>query len=229
MIEHKPKKTAVCWSSGKDSCLALYRLLNESKNVVCLLSMVSERDERNHAHGIKLEILKLQAEALGIPLMLVDSAGDYEMSLATALTDLKQKHGVDEIVFGSLYSEEDRKWNEDVAFRAGLEPLFPVWITQNEANKLLDEFITLGFSAIVCRASEKHFDQTWAGRFLDRRFYEEIQQHNVCPMGEFGEYHTFVLDGPIFQKRVTIMKSGVVLNSGLWSLDVQQCQLIDKY
>jgi diphthine-ammonia ligase len=228
LAETKDKKVAVCWSSGKDACLALNRLLKENKNVACLLSMVSEKDERNHAHGIRLEILKSQAEALQIPLVLVDSAGNYEESLIRALTQLKEEQGVTEIAFGSLYSHEDRKWNEEVAYKAGLHPLFPVWISPVDSLKLLEEFISLGFSAVVCRASEKHFDQTWAGRFLDWSFFNEIQKHDLCVMGELGEYHTFVLDGPIFHKRVNLNLSGVVLNSRLWSLDVQQSQLIDK-
>jgi diphthine-ammonia ligase len=228
LAETKDKKVAVCWSSGKDACLALYRLLKENKNITCLLSMVSEKDERNHAHGIRLEILKSQAEALQIPLVLVDSTGNYEESLIRALTQLKEEQGITEIAFGSLYSLDDRKWNEEVAYKAGLHPLFPVWISPEDSLKLLEEFISLGFSAVVCRASEKHFDKTWAGRCLDASFFDEIQKLDVCVMGELGEYHTFVLDGPIFHKRVNLNLSGVVLNSRLWSLDVQQSQLIDK-
>lgn len=224
----KNKKTAVCWSSGKDSCLALYRILQENKDVACLVSMISEKDERNHAHGIRLEILKVQAKALGIPLVLVDSAGDYERSLVNALSQLKEQHGIEEIVFGSLYAEEDRKWNEEAADKSGLTPVFPVWISPLDSVKLLEEFISLGFSAVICRASEKYFDYTWAGRMLDWSFYNEIHDKNVCVMGENGEYHTFVLDGPIFKQRVELIESGVVLNSGLWSLDVQQCRLVDK-
>jgi len=222
------KKVAVSWSGGKDCCLALYRMLQENRNVACLVSMVSENDARNHAHGIRLEILKLQAEALGIPLVLVDSAGDYESSLIKALTQLKEQHGIEEIAFGSLYADEDRKWNEEVANKAGLAPLFPVWISPEESSKLLDEFITLGFSAVVCRASVKNFDRTWTGRMLDWGFFEEIQKHDICVMGEFGEYHTFVLDGPIFQRKVSLTESRIVLNSGLWSLDISQCQLVEK-
>jgi diphthine-ammonia ligase len=50
----------------------------------------------------------------------------------------------------------------------------------------------------------------------------------MCVMGEFGEYHTFVVDGPIFEKKIQLIQSGVVLNSGLWSLDIQRCRLVDK-
>jgi diphthine-ammonia ligase len=222
------KKVAVSWSGGKDCCLALYRMLQKNRNVACLVSMVSEKDARNHAHGIKLEILKSQAEALGLPLVLVDSAGDYERSLITVLTQLKEQQGIEEIAFGSLYAEEDRKWNEEVAYKSEMAPLFPVWISPDESSKLLEEFISLDFSAVVCRASEKYFARNWAGRMLDWSFLEEIQNHEVCVMGEYGEYHTFVLDGPIFRKSVNLIESGVVLNSGLWSLDIQRCQLVEK-
>ncbi|MFC0471452.1 diphthine--ammonia ligase [Halalkalibacter kiskunsagensis] len=228
MIENKVKKVAVCWSGGKDSCLALIRILKENHEVICLLSMVSEKDARNHAHGIQLEILKLQANALGLPLILVDSAGEYELSLKRSLSYLKEKLGVEAIVFGSLYSKEDRMWNEQVAYKSGIEPLFPVWISQTHSSKLLYEFISLGFRSVVCRASTKYFDRTWAGRYLDWSFYDEIQQTDSCVMGELGEYHTFVLDGPIFHKKIEPIKSEVVLNSGLWSLDIQTCHLLAK-
>ncbi|MGR3764323.1 Dph6-related ATP pyrophosphatase [Rossellomorea sp. NS-SX7] len=224
----RKKKVAVCWSSGKDSCLALYRLLQENKDVVCLVSMISKKDERNHAHGIKLKILESQSEALGIPLVLVDSAGDYEESLVAALRKLKEELGIDEAAFGSLYAEEDRKWNEQVSYKAGVEPIFPTWIPPEESHVLLKEFLSLEFTAVICRASEVHFDCTWPGRKLDWEFYEEIQQKNICVMGEYGEYHTFVVDGPIFKKRMQLTQAGVVLNSGLWSLDIQDCQLTKK-
>ncbi|TMU85735.1 diphthine--ammonia ligase [Bacillus sp. BHET2] len=227
-MERKKTKVAISWSGGKDGCLALYRILKEEKEVVCLVSMVSELDDRNHAHGIRLEIVKKQAKALGIPLVLVDSGNDYEKALVNALIELKNEKGIEEIAFGSLYSEEDKMWNVQVASRAGVTPIFPVWISKDEANQLLSAFISLGFSSVICRASETIFDQSWAGRFLDWTFYNEIQRQDSCPMGELGEYHTFVLDGPIFKNKIQLVKSGVVLNSGLWSLDIEDCQLLEK-
>ncbi len=160
-----------------------------------------------------------------MPLILVDSAGDYEASLKQELSSIKEKLGIDAIVFGSLYAEEDRKWNEDIAFKTGLESLFPVWIEEKDAANLLEEFISLGFRSVVCRASVQYFDPTWAGRTLDWSFLEDIKRTESCAMGEHGEYHTFVLDGPIFNQAIEITQSEVVLNSGLWSLDIQACQL----
>lgn len=228
MNRHLGNKVAVSWSGGKDCGLALYRVLKEKKNVVCLISMVSEKDQRNHAHGIRLEILKAQAKAIGLPLILVDSAGEYENSMINALTSIKEQQGIEEIVFGSLYSKEDRKWNEEVAGKAGLKAVFPVWISQKDSLQLLEEFISLGFSATICRASDKHLDQTWTGRMLNWSFFKDIQERNACVMGENGEYHTFLLDGPVFKRRVEVVQSGVVMNAGLWSLDVKDCRLVEK-
>ena len=228
-LHGKKTKVAISWSGGKDGCLALYRTLKAEKEVECLVSMVSQKHERNHAHGLRLEILQQQAKALNIPLVMVDSGDDYEHSLIQALAELKQERGIDEIVFGSLYAEEDRKWNEEVALKAGLKPSFPVWISKDESSRLLKEFITLGFSAVICRASDKVFDPSWPGRMLDWKFYEDIHtKKDCCVMGEAGEYHTFVLDGPIFSKKIHLVKSGVVLNSGLWSLDIEDCKLVDR-
>ncbi|MCM3733913.1 diphthine--ammonia ligase [Fictibacillus nanhaiensis] len=222
------KKVAVCWSGGKDSCLALHKLIQENHEVVCLISMISEEHARNHAHGIPLEILRLQAEALGLPLILVDSAGEYELSLKKSLIELKEKFGVESIAFGSLYMKQDREWNGQVAIQAGLEPLFPVWIKQDQSSELLHTFISSGFQSVVCRASSHYLDQTWTGRELDWRFYEDIHQTGCCVMGELGEYHTFVLNGPLFNKKLEITQFEIILNEGLWSLDIQSCLLVDK-
>lgn len=222
------KKVAISWSGGKDACLALYQVMKQNYDVVCLVSMVSKKDSRNHAHGLPLDILQIQADALGLPLVLVDSAGEYEHSLVNAFIHLKEEQGVDGIVFGSLYMEEDRKWNEKVTHKAGLTPLFPVWTTKDASPQLFHEFVELGFKAVVCRASDKYFDKTWVGRLFDLDFYHETVQKDICVMGEMGEYHTFVLDGPIFHKAINILKSDIILNSGLWSLDIQMCQTSKK-
>lgn len=222
------KKVAVCWSGGKDGCLALYRVLKDRHHVACLLSMVSGKDGRNHAHGLPLDIIKLQAQALDLPLILVDSAGQYEQSLHQSFVQIKEQYGVEAIVFGSLYELGDREWNEDITYRSGMEPLFPVWTSPSDNVSLLKDFMNLGFDAIVCRASDQYFDHSWAGRRVDKSFFKDIHKVNVCVMGEAGEYHTFVVDGPIFQQRVEITQSEVVLNAGLWSLDIQACRLREK-
>lgn len=221
-------KVAVSWSGGKDGCLALHRLLQQGHEVAALVSMVSESNGRNRAHGIPLRWLRMQAEALGIPLMTVDSEPGYGMQLAEAMRRLRTEHGVEAIAFGTLYSDRDRGWNEGIAGAAGLEPLFPVWIKPERASYLLHQWISLGFKAVVCRAVQERLEPEWVGRELDWSFFHDIHATDLCVMGEYGEFHTFVVDGPIFRRRVELCRFEVVANAGLWSMDVLECRLVDK-
>jgi diphthine-ammonia ligase len=75
-----------------------------------------------------------------------------------------------------LYAEEDRKWKEKVSNEAGIEPIFPAGISSEDLNARMEEFLCFGFTALICRASEKHLDHTWPSRILDWRFYEEVQK-----------------------------------------------------
>lgn len=228
VLEVERKRVIVSWSGGKDCCLALHRVLEAGYEVVGLLSMVSEEHSRNRAHGIPLRCLQLQAEALALPLILIDSGDQYGQRLAEALARLRHAERVDAVAFGSLYADRDRGWNEGVAAAAGLTALFPVWMPKDRAGYHLGEWIDLGYHAVVCRADSRILDQSWAGRPLDRAFYHDIHQTDACPMGENGEYHTFVVNGPIFRQRLEITRSETVLNAGLWSLDIQDCRLVAK-
>lgn len=220
------KKVVMSWSGGKDSCFALHRLLEEGWEVVALLSMVSNEYRRNHVHGIPFKPLKMQAEALGIPLVMRDSGEDHEKGFVEGLADVRDEYGAEAAAFGTLYVERDRKWNGDAAEAAGLEPLFPMWIPRGQAGDLLREWIGLGYESVICRASETELDTSWVGQVLDADFIDKVSGTSICPMGELGEYHTVVVDGPIFHKRLEITSSETVLNSGLWSLDILEASLI---
>lgn len=219
-------KIAVSWSGGKDSCLALHSVLENEYEVVALLSMVSKEHGRNHAHGIPFEPLELQAESLGLPLILIDSSGGYENRFKQGLTRVRDEFGAEAVAFGSLYAEKDRKWNEQAARAADLIPYFPLWTTSDRASGLLRTWIDLGYSSLVCRASEQYFDATWVGRPLNMDFHKEIRDMKICPMGEYGEYHTIVTGGPIFRKRLDITSFSTVRNAGLWSMDIRASRLI---
>ncbi|PEJ59538.1 hypothetical protein CN692_04930 [Bacillus sp. AFS002410] len=216
------RKVAVSWSGGKDCCLALDQLIKDGYEVACLVSMVSKKDDRNHAHGTQLNFLQMQADAIGIPLVMIDSAGQYEESMINGLKAIKEQFNLTSIAFGTLYVSEDRQWNELVASQSGLQALFPVWITKNESINLLNKWLMTGYNAIVCRASERIFDSSIVGRTLNEDLKELFTSKEICPMGEGGEYHTFVIDGPLFKERLNIIDSEIILNSGLWSLNIKE-------
>lgn len=222
------ERVAVSWSGGKDCALALCRLTQAGYDVAGLLSMVSMADGRTHAHGLPLDVLALQAKALGLPLWLIDSQPKYASSFRRALTELRDRHRVAAVAYGCLYAEEDRRWNEEASSAAGVGALFPVWTPREQSTDLLREFVSSGFEAIVCRASESYFDETWVGRRVDDQFIRDIALKDVCPLGEAGEYHTLVLDGPTFRRSLEVTASDVVLESGLWSLDIRDCRALPR-
>ncbi|MEE6451160.1 diphthine--ammonia ligase [Gottfriedia acidiceleris] len=222
------RKVAVSWSGGKDCCLALDLLIKNKYEVACLVSMVSKKDERNHAHGTPLNFLQMQADAIGIPLVMIDSAGKYEESMINGLKTIKEQFDLSAIAFGTLYVEEDRQWNEQVATNVGLEPIFPVWIEKSETTNLLDQWLKTGYDAIICRAKENIFDSTIVGKSLNKDLKQLFINKEICLMGESGEYHTFVIDGPLFKERLNIVDADTILNSGLWSLNIKEIQTTVK-
>jgi diphthine-ammonia ligase len=222
------KKIAISWSGGKDCCLALDRLIKNNYDVACLFSMVSKKDERNHAHGTQLSFLQMQADALGIPLVMIDSAGNYEESMISGLIKLKEQFNLSTIAYGTLYVDEDRKWNEYVTNKAGLESMFPVWIDKNDATNLIEEWLESGYKAIICRAQETQFQSFIIGEPLNKETKELFIKKGICVMGEAGEYHTFVLDGPLFKEQLCIVDSETIMNSGLWSLNIREMKITKK-
>jgi diphthine-ammonia ligase len=207
--------------------MSLDRVIKQGYHVVGLITMVSDEYKRTCAHGIPIDVIKMQAEALQIPITFNNSTPDYENQLVNAFIDMKENQNVDMVIFGSLYEVGDRQWNEQAAEKAGLKSEFPLWIHSSEVNELVDEWMQLGYKAAICRVKEG-LGKSWVGTNLNSAFFTYAIDYGICPMGEMGEYHTFVLDGPLFNKRLELTNTDIVLNSGLWSLDIKGSKLTKK-
>ncbi|HKC66582.1 MAG TPA: hypothetical protein VKB86_23255, partial [Pyrinomonadaceae bacterium] len=141
------KSVLVSWSGGKDSCMALYRILQEQNyTVAALLTTVTRDYERVSMHGVRRSLLERQAESLGLPLQEIQiSKGATNEEYETTLTDALNRYmeeGVDTIVFGDLFLADIRAYREQFLSRLGLRPLFPVWGLDTRA--FLRAFVELG-------------------------------------------------------------------------------------
>jgi diphthine-ammonia ligase len=146
---------AVSWSGGKDSCLALYRAMKSGYRVNRLLNFISRDSLRCCFHGIPLELMKMQAEALGIPLVthpMPDDMHEYEQEFKRALSRLS---GISGMVFGDIYLDEHKAWVERVCGSMGISCIEPLWNQPTAA--LMEEFIELGFKAVVVSAKADLF------------------------------------------------------------------------
>jgi diphthine-ammonia ligase len=209
----------VCsWSGGKDSCLALYRAMQARARPAFLLSMLREDGQRSRSHGLLPAVLGAQAVSLGIPLVTrTASWSDYESVFVAALRGLKDV-GVEAGVFGDIDLEDHRLWEEKVCGAAGIEAYLPLW--QTDRLTLLDEFLSLGFEALIIAANAEKLGREYLGRALDRELVCEFERMGIDPSGEKGEYHTVVTGGPIFSQPVRLEVGERTLHEGYWFLDV---------
>lgn len=200
------------WSGGKDSSLCLHRILQSQENeVMCLLTSVSKQYQRISMHGVRVELLKQQAERIGIPLRIVEipempSMEDYNRVMKETLLQLKTE-GVTHSVFGDIFLEDLRQYRESKLAEVGIEGVFPLW--QIPTEKLVREFIDRGFKSVITCVNDQFLDSSFAGRIIDHNLLNDLPS-NVDPCGENGEYHSFVFDGPIFKNPVEFSLGEIV-------------------
>jgi len=204
-------RVALSWSGGKDSCMALDRLVREGYTVVCLLTTVPSEIGRTFGHGEKLELIRAQGEALGLPVEFIACSFDtYTEDYIRTLEGLREKYSIESIAFGDLFLAEHREWGTAVAEAVRIEAVYPLWMQPDQTAEALLRFVDSGYRAVVIRVSDQALTADWLGRELDRSFYEDIARlDGVCPMGEGGEYHTFVYDGPLFGHPIRFVVEGV--------------------
>ncbi len=217
----------VSWSGGKDSCLALYRALAQGWQVPYLLTMVSREYNRSGAHGVEAAVMQAQAECLGLPMVQrLFERDTYEAEFKSAIAQFKHE-GVEAVVTGDLYLDEHRQWIDRVCRETGIGPVRPLW--EQPLPGLFQEFVEAGFRAVVVSADATLMGEGWVGRWLDDSFKSDLlASGKVDLMGELGEYHTLVVDGPMFRKRLDIQETGSVLRDGRWFLDIRRYGLVDK-
>ncbi|MGE0608936.1 MAG: ATP-binding protein [Pirellulales bacterium] len=214
------------WSGGKDSALALQALRSDSSvKVAGLLTTVSGEYRRISHHGVREELLDRQAGAIGLPLdkmYLPAGPGDgpctneqYERLIADTLAR-HQAAGVTHIAHGDLFLADLRAYRERNLAKMGLKGLFPLW-GQNTRGLYL-RFVAEGFKAYTC-CVEGNLGREFVGRLLDETFLRDLPA-GIDPCGENGEYHSFVFDGPIFQRTLPTRVGKIVCREGRYYADL---------
>ena len=222
------QKVFASWSGGKDCCLALHRAKTGGMDVRYLANMVTEDGKRSRSHGISAAAIKKQAEALGIPIVQRRTTDDtYEVEFIKMLQDFKRQ-GIEGGVFGDIDFEPHREWNEKVCAAAAITPHLPLW--QADQVQLLEEFIDAGFIAVVVAVRADLLGKEVLGRTVARKFLTYIagRDKGITPCGEAGEYHTLVIDGPLFQKRLEIAASEKVSRGDHHFLEILKLELKAK-
>jgi uncharacterized protein (TIGR00290 family) len=194
-------KILLSWSSGKDSAWALHVLNRERPGAVAaLLTTINETVDRVAMHAVRCEVLAAQAEAAGLPLIVVPiphpcTNEDYEVRMGTAVRAAVES-GFTHVAFGDLFLEDVRKYREDRLAGTGLQPLFPVWGIPTPT--LAEQMIANGLRARLACVDTRALDASFIGREFDRALLRDLPPA-IDPCGENGEFHSCVYAGPMFR------------------------------
>ena len=194
-------KILLSWSSGKDSAWALHVLNRDHPGAVAaLLTTINEAVDRVAMHAVRREVLEAQAEAAGLPLIVVPiphpcSNEEYEVRMGAAVRAAVES-GFTHAAFGDLFLEDVRKYREDRLAGTGLQPLFPVWGIPTTA--LAEQMIADGLRARLACVDTRALDASFIGREFDRSLLRDLPP-GIDPCGENGEFHSCVYAGPMFR------------------------------
>lgn len=218
-------KVAILFSGGKDSTMALFSALEAGEDVRYLLSMKSRNDESYMFHVPNIHITDLLSQALEIPIISAETDGIKEEELQ----DLKREFqnlkslGVEAIYTGALYSVYQKSRIERLCSEVGLKAVSPFWhVDELEYMRMI---VSLGFKIIICGVAAWGLDESWLGRVIDDEAIDELvkinEKYQINIAFEGGEAETLAIDGPIFKKRIKILKDKKVwhLDSGVYIIE----------
>ena len=201
---------AVLFSGGKDSTMAVYAALEAGDDVKYLLSVKSRNDESYMFHVPNIHLTDLLGEALDIPVMSVESDGVKEEELEDlngAFITLKDR-GIEAVYTGALYSVYQKSRIERLGSEVGLKIISPYWHV--DEVEYMRRIVSLGFKIIISGVAAWGFDESWLGREIDDECIDELimlnEKYHVDVAFEGGEAETLAVDGPIFKRKVKILK-----------------------
>lgn len=196
----------VSFSGGKDSMLALHRLDHDPKyKIEYLLITMSGEYERSSIHGIRDELVDLQAKALGFPIKKVYlpkncTNEQYEKAMNDVMFEA-ERDGITHVAFGDINLKDIREYRENNLAKGAIQPIFPVW--GESTQSLMNEFLKLGYQTIITTIDPKKVPNEFLGQVINQSLINQLP-NDVDPCGENGEFHTFVIDGPLFKVPIPV-------------------------
>ncbi|MGB0896512.1 MAG: diphthine--ammonia ligase [Flavobacteriaceae bacterium] len=205
------------WSGGKDSCFALMKAVEAGGEVMVLLNMMNENGKISRSHGIPLAVLKQQAQAINVPLETCQATwANYEQEFIATLQNLTKTYKLQAAVFGDIDIQSHRDWEEKVCAAAELKAQLPLW--QGERKQLVIDMINAGVKAIIVSCNTD-LGLEFLGREINIELLEELERIGVDCCGENGEYHTLVVDCPLFKEPVKLPEYAKVKHENYCFLD----------
>ena len=205
----KKIKLGALFSSGKDSTYAIYKMKEAGYDIACLVSLVSENLYSYMFHTPAIELAELQAEAMGIPIIIKKTKGEKEKELkdlSNAIKEAKKKFNIDGIITGALHSQYQKDRIEKICKALGIKVHNPLW--QMDQEKEMMEILEAKFDIIFTGIAGLGLNHGWLGRKITKRDLNKLielnKSYGINVAGEGGEFETLVIDCPLFKKKLVI-------------------------
>ncbi|MFH2028224.1 MAG: diphthine--ammonia ligase [Nanoarchaeota archaeon] len=218
-------------SSGKDSIYAIYVMLRQNYSVDCLITIKSKNPDSYMFHTPTVDLVKLQAESMGIPLIVVETEGEKEKELddlKKALEEAKKKYRIQGVVSGAIFSNYQRERVEKVADGLGLKIFSPLWHKNQETY--LRELIHNGFKFIITKVMCDGLDKSWLGKEITLEDVDKLveldKKIGINVAGEGGEYESLMVYGPLFNKKIKVDYDIKVESKNVAELIIKKSSLI---
>ena len=216
------RKFVASYSGGKDSSLALYQAMQMGEPVA-LIVMLEEQGLKSRSHGMSLEIIHAQAKAIELPIYSASATWqDYENQCIQLLRKA-QALGAESLVTGDIDLKAHAEWNQSVCDKSKLSLCMPLW--QRPRSDIVHEFIQLGFQSIIVTVNlNLGMKVEDLGQVLSLEYVDELVARGIDPCGEAGEFHTTVIDGPIFKHPLSVVKGDILYheNYAFLPLELEQ-------
>ncbi|MDR0318563.1 MAG: TIGR00289 family protein [Nitrososphaerota archaeon] len=226
-------KLGMLFSGGKDSTLALHLMIEKKMHIVCLITVISKNQESYMFHTPNVGVTVLQAQALGLPLISVNTDGCKEAELAdleTAMLQAKTRFDIEGVVTGAVESVYQRSRIQRICDKLGLNCFNPLW--QYNQQELLEELLERNFKVVISGVFAYPLDESWLGKQLDHCVIEQLlnlsEKYGVSITGEGGEIETTVLDAPMFKQKIEILTSEAIWNRTSGVFVIKKAKLAPK-
>ncbi len=219
-------KLGVLFSGGKDSCMSTWFAKKKGNELTCLITLESENPDSYMFHTPSISKTKLQAKVMKLPLIVKKTKGVKEEELKDLESAIKaaiDKYEIEGIVTGALHSEYQKSRIEDICNKLGLKCLNPLW-HKNEF-KYLNELIKNNFEVIITGIAAHPLDASWLGRRIDKKFVKDMKHLNkkyqIHPAGEGGEFETFVINCPLFERGLKVTGANFTGEKHSWKMEIE--------
>ena len=219
-------KCAVLFSGGKDSAYAAYIAKKSGHEISCLISIFSENPKSYMFHTPSITKVKKQAEVMKIPLIVQRTKGEKEkelVDLENAIKKAIEKYGIEGIVTGAIASVYQASRVQKICDKLDLECFNPLW--QKNPEEYWDELLKNGFEIIIIGVSAEGMGPELLGQKIDRKMLNKLKEierkFRIHLAFEGGEAETFVLNCPLFTKKLKIIDKQIIGKRNAWKMEIE--------